>query len=134
MKINIRNELENKLMKSLNELDKRFDTIYNDLEQKLSKGVEESVNSCVTSTKELITDVSLIQILWIINHHFLALLTSFFVTLNLNGQTCFKTLEALCKKSGCHFPKNMNEFLDLNKTLAKHLHEHIDEDFGQIFP
>ncbi len=63
MKINIRNEFEKKLMKSLNELDKRFDTIYNDLEQKLSKGVEESVNSCVTSTKELISAVSLIQIL-----------------------------------------------------------------------
>ncbi len=63
MKINIRNELENKLMKSLNELDKGFDTIYNDLEQKLSKGVEESVNLCVTSTKELISAVSLIQIL-----------------------------------------------------------------------
>ncbi len=56
------NEFEKNLRKSLVELDKYFVNIYNDLEQCLSKGVEESVKSCVASTKELIAPVSVIQI------------------------------------------------------------------------
>ncbi|XP_016348144.1 nuclear GTPase SLIP-GC-like isoform X1 [Sinocyclocheilus anshuiensis] len=100
----IRMELENNLMKALNELETYFDNIYNDLEQRLSKGVEESVQSCVASTKAFIMPIA------------------------------YNTLEALCRKGGCHCPKNRDKVLNLNKTLAKHLHEYIDEDFCQIFP
>ncbi len=53
-------------MKSLTELDKYFDSIYNDLEQRLSKGVEESVQLCVASTKKMIAPVSVIQMFCII--------------------------------------------------------------------
>ncbi|XP_067267164.1 nuclear GTPase SLIP-GC-like isoform X2 [Chanodichthys erythropterus] len=101
-------ELEKNLMKALNELDKYFDSIYSDLEQCLSKGVEESVKSCVDSTKKLIT--------------------------KKDGRGFHKILGALCKNYGCYWSKNWDEVLDLNKTLAKHLHTCIDEDFIKIFP
>ncbi len=55
------NEFEKNLRKSLVELDKYFDSIYNDLEQCLSKGVEESLQSCVAATKKLIAPVSVIH-------------------------------------------------------------------------
>ncbi|XP_051728064.1 nuclear GTPase SLIP-GC-like isoform X2 [Ctenopharyngodon idella] len=101
-------ELEKNLMKALNELDKYFDSIYSDLEQCLSKGVDESVKSCVASTTELIT--------------------------KKDGRGFHKILGALCKNYGCYWSKNWDEVLDLNKTLAKHLHTCIDEDFIKIFP
>ncbi|XP_073677595.1 nuclear GTPase SLIP-GC-like [Garra rufa] len=104
MKDSIRMELESNLVKVLHELDKYFDSIYNDLEQHLSKGVEESVQLCVASTKAFIMPVT------------------------------YNTLEALCRKGGCHCTKNRDKVLDLNKTLVKHLYEYIDEDFCQIFP
>ncbi|XP_067217755.1 nuclear GTPase SLIP-GC-like [Chanodichthys erythropterus] len=102
-------ELEENLKMSLNELGKYFDSIYSDLEQCLSKGVDESVKSCVASTKKLIAP-------------------------NKDGRGFHKILGALCKNDGCYSSKNRNTILDLNKTLAKHLHECIDEDFSKIFP
>ncbi|XP_051728040.1 nuclear GTPase SLIP-GC-like isoform X3 [Ctenopharyngodon idella] len=102
-------ELEENLKMSLNELGKYFDSIYSDLEQCLSKGVDESEKSCVASTKKLIAP-------------------------NKDGRGFHKTLGALCKNDGCYSSKNRNTVLDLNKTLAKHLHECIDEDFSKIFP
>ncbi|XP_016146587.1 uncharacterized protein [Sinocyclocheilus grahami] len=109
MKINIRIKFEKNLMKSLIELDKYFDSIYNDLEQHLSKGVDESVQLCVASTKALIAP-------------------------NKDGRGFHKILGALCKNYGCYWSKNWDVVLDLNKTLAKHLHKCIDDDFCQIFP
>ncbi|CAM4637689.1 unnamed protein product [Leuciscus chuanchicus] len=47
-------EFEKNLMTSLNELGKYFDGIYSDLDLCLSKGVEESVKSCVASTNKMI--------------------------------------------------------------------------------
>ncbi|XP_051728052.1 nuclear GTPase SLIP-GC-like isoform X12 [Ctenopharyngodon idella] len=100
-------ELEKNLMKALNELDKYFDSIYSDLEQCLSKGVDESEKSCVASTKKLIT--------------------------NKDGRGFHKILGALCKNYGCYWSKNWDKILDLNKTLAEHLHEGINKDFNKIF-
>lgn len=58
-------EFEKNLMTSLNELGKYFDGIYSDLDLCLSKGVEESVKSCVDSTNKMIA-VSLIHMFCII--------------------------------------------------------------------
>ncbi|KAL1255191.1 hypothetical protein QQF64_013252 [Cirrhinus molitorella] len=103
------NKFKKNLENSLTELDKYFDSIYNDLEQHLSNGVEESVNSCVDSTKKLIAS-------------------------NTNGRGFHKILAALCKNYGCYWSKNWDVILDLNKTLAKHLHNSIYNDFCKIFP
>ncbi|XP_073677418.1 nuclear GTPase SLIP-GC-like [Garra rufa] len=103
------NEFKKNLKKSLNELDKYFDSIYNDLEQHLSEGVKESVQLCVDSTEKLIAS-------------------------NTNGRGFHKILAALCKNYGCYWSKNWDVIIDLNKTLAKHLHKHIYYDFCQIFP
>lgn len=59
-------EFEKNLMTSLNDLDKYFDAIYSDLDGCLSKGVGESVESCVASTNKMIALVSLIQMFCII--------------------------------------------------------------------
>ncbi|KAK2887548.1 hypothetical protein Q8A67_015776 [Cirrhinus molitorella] len=103
------NDFRKILEKSLIELDRYFDSIYNDLEQHLSNGVKESVNSCVDSTKKLIIP-------------------------NTNGRGFHKILGALCKNYGCYWSKNWDVILNLNKTLAKHLHKNIHDDFCQIFP
>ncbi|XP_059411193.1 nuclear GTPase SLIP-GC-like [Carassius carassius] len=103
------NEFKNNLKESLIELDKYFRSIYKDLEQHLSKGVEESVNSCVASTKKLIAS-------------------------NKDGRGFHKILGALCKNYGCYWSKNWDVVLDLNKSLAKHLHKNIYDDFCTIFP
>ncbi|XP_026145564.1 nuclear GTPase SLIP-GC-like isoform X2 [Carassius auratus] len=103
------NEFKNNLKESLIELDKYFRSIYKDLEQHLSKGVEESVNSCVASTKKLIAS-------------------------NKDGRGFHKILGALCKNYGCYWSKNWDVVLDLNKSLAKHLHKNIYDDFCKIFP
>ncbi|XP_056124293.1 nuclear GTPase SLIP-GC-like [Rhinichthys klamathensis goyatoka] len=109
MKVSIRKTIEENLTKALHELDNRFETIYNDLEQCLSKGVEDSVQSCVTSTKALIAPKK-------------------------DRRGFHKTLQALCKNHGCFMPRKMDQDLDLNKKLVKPLHESIDEDFNLIFP
>ncbi|XP_051746308.1 nuclear GTPase SLIP-GC-like isoform X30 [Ctenopharyngodon idella] len=104
MKDKVSMEFEESLMKALNELDSRFNTIYSVLEQCLSKGVEKSVELCVASTNTVIQNV------------------------------LHQTLRALCRYGGRYFSKSKNELLDLNKTLAENLHECLEEDFKQIFP
>ncbi|XP_051746264.1 nuclear GTPase SLIP-GC-like isoform X22 [Ctenopharyngodon idella] len=104
MKDKVSMEFEESLMKALNELDSRFNTIYSVLEQCLSKGVEKSVELCVASTKAVIQNV------------------------------LHQTLRALCRYGGRYFSKSKNELLDLNKALAENLHECLEEDFKQIFP
>ncbi|KAK9976509.1 hypothetical protein ABG768_021714 [Culter alburnus] len=104
MKDEVCMEFEESLMKALNKLDSRFNTIYSVLEQCLSKGVEKSVELCVASTKAMIVP-------------------------GFN-----KTLGALCRNGGCFFSKSRNELLDLNKALTENLHECLEEDFKQIFP
>ncbi|XP_016396109.1 nuclear GTPase SLIP-GC-like [Sinocyclocheilus rhinocerous] len=102
------NKFKKNLKESLSELDKYFVSIYKDLEQHLSKGVEESVSSCVASTKKMIS--------------------------NKDGRGFHKILGALCKNYGCYWSKNWDVVLDLNKSLAKHLHKNIYDDFCKIFP
>ncbi|XP_026087681.1 uncharacterized protein LOC113062213 isoform X2 [Carassius auratus] len=109
MKVNTLTKFEENLRKSLIELDKYFDNISNVLEQHLSNGVDESVQLCVASTKAMIAP-------------------------NKDGRGFHKILGALCKNYGCYWSKNRDVVRDLNKTLAKYLHKHIDEDFYQIFP
>ncbi|ROL48915.1 Nuclear GTPase SLIP-GC [Anabarilius grahami] len=108
-KVKVYTELEKNLKKALKELDSRFDTIYSDLEQRLSKGVEESVQLCVASTKAMISP-------------------------NMDKRGFHKILQDLCKNSGCYWSKNWDVILDLNKQLSKHMHEYISEYFNLIFP
>ncbi|XP_067268175.1 nuclear GTPase SLIP-GC-like [Chanodichthys erythropterus] len=108
-KVKAYRELEKNLKKALMELDSCFDTIYSDLKQRLSKGVEESVQLCVASTKAMISP-------------------------NIDKRGFHKILQALCKNSGCYWSKNWDVILDLNKQLAKHMHEYINEYFNLIFP
>ncbi|XP_073677416.1 nuclear GTPase SLIP-GC-like isoform X4 [Garra rufa] len=103
------NEFKKNLRKPLDELDRYFDSICNDLEQCLSKGVEVSVKLCVDATKNLITP-------------------------NKDGRGFHKILGALCKSNGCYWSKNWDVILDLNKTLAKDFHECIFDEFCKIFP
>ncbi|XP_050992024.1 nuclear GTPase SLIP-GC [Labeo rohita] len=109
MKVAIRMDLENNLKVALSEMDKYFDNISNDLEKCLSKGVEESVQSCVASAKALVAPKK-------------------------DGRGFHKIIQTLCKNYGCYWHKNCDAVLDLNKKLAKPLHENIYENFSQIFP
>ncbi|XP_050992005.1 uncharacterized protein LOC127181368 isoform X1 [Labeo rohita] len=109
MKVTVRMDLENNLKAALSEMDKYFDSIYNDLEKCLSKGVEESVQKCVASAKALVAPKK-------------------------DGRGFHKTLQALCKNYGCYWQKNRDAVLDLNKKLANPLHENIYDNFSQIFP
>ncbi|KAK7141706.1 hypothetical protein R3I93_015753 [Phoxinus phoxinus] len=106
-------ELEKNLKKALNKLGSRFDRIYSDLEQCLSKGVDESVQLCVASTKAMVSP----------NRHS-----------DIYEGRFHKILQALCKNGGCYWSKNWDVILDLNKQLVKHLQEHIDKYFNMIFP
>lgn len=108
LKGKVRIEYEKNLEKSLNELERYFDSIHNVLEQCLSRGVEQSVQKCVDTTMELIAP-------------------------KMDGRGFHKILSALCKNHGFYWSKNWNKILDLNKELAKHLQECIDDDFRQIF-
>ncbi|XP_077051303.1 nuclear GTPase SLIP-GC-like [Siphateles boraxobius] len=108
-KVKVYMELKNNLKKALNELDSRFDIIYRDLEQCLSKGVDESVQLCVASTKAMISP-------------------------NIDKRGFHKILQALCKNGGCYWSKNWDVILDLNRQLTKHLQEYINEYFNLIFP
>ncbi|XP_056124364.1 nuclear GTPase SLIP-GC-like [Rhinichthys klamathensis goyatoka] len=105
----IHKELKNNLKKALNELDNSFDNIYRVLEQLLSKGVENSKQSCVATTKAEIV-------------------------LNKDGRRFHKILQALCKNRGDYLSRNRDVYIDLNKALAKNLHECLQEDFKKIFP
>ncbi|ROI65361.1 Nuclear GTPase SLIP-GC [Anabarilius grahami] len=108
MKDKVCMEFKESLMKALNELDSRFNTIYSVLKRCLLKGVEKSVKLCVASTEAMIE--------------------------TNNGRGFHKTLGALCRNGGCYFSKSRNELLDLNEALAGNLHECLEEDFNQIFP
>lgn len=71
------------------------------------------------------------------NHNFLAILTLVFfcvVTQNKDGRRFHKILQALCKNGGDYLSKNRDVYLDLNKVLAKNLHECLQGDFKEIFP
>ncbi|XP_039534555.1 nuclear GTPase SLIP-GC-like isoform X2 [Pimephales promelas] len=108
-KVKVCMELENNLKKALNELDSRFDTIYTNLEKFLSRGVEESVQLCVASTKAIVAP-------------------------DIDKRGFHKILQALCKNGGCYWSKNWDVIIDLNRQLAKHLQEYINEYFNLIFP
>ncbi|KAK7139336.1 hypothetical protein R3I93_016469 [Phoxinus phoxinus] len=105
----IHRDLKNNLKKALKELDNSFDKINRILEQRLSEGVDKSNQSCVATTKDLIV-------------------------LNRDGRRFHKILQSLCKNGGYYLSKNRDVYLDLNKALAKNLHECLQEDFKKIFP
>ncbi|XP_056336506.1 nuclear GTPase SLIP-GC-like isoform X2 [Danio aesculapii] len=92
--------------KALRELNCRFDSLHEIMEQCLSKGVEKSVEQCVSTTKPVIAYV----------------------------KPSDKTLQALCRNKGYYWPKNKDAPVDLNKCLAKHIYDNIDEEFNLIFP
>ncbi|XP_009292286.1 nuclear GTPase, germinal center associated, tandem duplicate 3 isoform X2 [Danio rerio] len=94
------------LEKALKELNSQFNSHYKIIEQCFSKGVEKSVEQCVSTTKPVIASV----------------------------KPSDKTLQALCKNKGYYWPKNKDAPVDLNKCLAKHIYENIDEEFNLIFP
>ncbi|XP_005159452.1 nuclear GTPase, germinal center associated, tandem duplicate 2 isoform X2 [Danio rerio] len=94
------------LEKALKELNSRFDSHYKIIEQCFSKGVEKSVEQCVSTTKPVIASV----------------------------KPSDKTLQALCKNKGYYWPKSKDAAVDLNKCLAKHIYDNIDEEFNLIFP
>ncbi|XP_039534551.1 nuclear GTPase SLIP-GC-like isoform X1 [Pimephales promelas] len=102
-------EFENNLKTSLKELRSYFDGIISDLDQCLTRGVGESVISCVASTRQLIEP-------------------------NRDGSGFHRILGSFCKNYGCYRSKNWEKVFDLNKTLAGHLHECIEKDFNKIFP
>ncbi|XP_067221798.1 nuclear GTPase SLIP-GC-like isoform X2 [Chanodichthys erythropterus] len=110
-KASIHIELKKNLLKGRKKLNKRFVNIHNVLEQCLSKGVEKSVQSCVTTTMDTILR-------------------------NKDGRRFHRILQSMCKNGGCYLPKNRDEklYLDLNKELAKNLHECLHDDFNKIFP
>ncbi|XP_051718523.1 nuclear GTPase SLIP-GC-like isoform X1 [Ctenopharyngodon idella] len=108
-KASIHTELKKNLLKERNKLDKCFVNIHKVLEQCLSKGVEKSVQSCVATTKDKILH-------------------------NKDGRRFHKILQSLCKNGGCYLSKNRDVYLDLNKELAKNLHECLQDDFKKIFP
>ncbi|XP_048017774.1 nuclear GTPase SLIP-GC-like [Megalobrama amblycephala] len=111
MKASIHTELQKNLQEERTKLKKSFVNIHNVLEQCLSKGVEESVQSCVTATKDTILH-------------------------NKDGRRFHRILQSMCKNGGCYLPKNRDEklYLDLNKELAKNLHACLQDDFNKIFP
>ncbi|XP_051527702.1 nuclear GTPase SLIP-GC-like isoform X2 [Myxocyprinus asiaticus] len=108
-KARVHEEFEENLKKAQNELVKSFENIYSILEQCLSEGVEKAVKLCADTTWAVISP-------------------------NIDKRGFHKTLQALCKNGGCYWSKNLDKVIDLNKQLAKHLHESIDKDFFQIFP
>ncbi|XP_051949148.1 nuclear GTPase SLIP-GC-like [Xyrauchen texanus] len=108
-KSSMHNEFEENLKKAQNELVKYFDNIYNILEQCLSEGVKESVLLCLATTQAVISP-------------------------NIDKRVFHKILQAMCKNGGRYWSKHLDKVIDLNKQLAKHMHESIDKDFFQIFP
>ncbi|ROL44239.1 Tripartite motif-containing protein 35 [Anabarilius grahami] len=111
MKASIHTELKENLLQERNKLNKSLFNIHDVLEQCLSKGVEKSVQSCVAITKDKILH-------------------------NKDGRRFHQILQSLCKNGGCYLSKNWDVglYLDLNKELAKNLHECLEDDFNKIFP
>ncbi|KAK9962726.1 hypothetical protein ABG768_008080 [Culter alburnus] len=109
MKASIHTELKKNLQEERTKLKKSFDNIHNVLEQCLSKGVEESVQSCVTTTMDTILR-------------------------NKDGRRFHRILQSMCKNGGIYLKKNRDGDLDLNKELAKNLHACLQDDFNKIFP
>ncbi|XP_073787573.1 uncharacterized protein nuggc.1 isoform X2 [Danio rerio] len=105
IKAAVRNDYKESLKKALRELNGRFDPLYETIEQCFSKGVEKSVDQCLSTTKPVISSVPY-----------------------------DKTLQALCKKKGFCWPQYWDAPVDLNKCLAKHIYDNIDEEFSLIFP
>ncbi|XP_048058475.1 nuclear GTPase SLIP-GC-like isoform X2 [Megalobrama amblycephala] len=107
----VHKDLEESLVKALNDLDHHFDSSYKILDECLTKGVEESVELCVKTTKSMMASVA-----------------------PDDKRGFHKTLQALYKNKGCYWPKNWDAPLDLNMILAKHMHDNIDKEFNSIFP
>nr|XP_055075134.1 nuclear GTPase SLIP-GC-like [Misgurnus anguillicaudatus] len=109
MKDKVQKEYEKNLTKAQKELDNYFDSMYNDLKECLSAGVRESVRFCVADTEAVVSP-------------------------DMDKRGFHKILQALCKNGGEYWSKNWDLVLDLNKQLAKHLHESVDTNFNTIFP
>ncbi|XP_065143630.1 nuclear GTPase SLIP-GC-like isoform X2 [Paramisgurnus dabryanus] len=109
IKDKVHKEYEKNLMKAQKELDKYFDSCYNDLKKCLSAGVSKSIQSCVPDTEALVSP-------------------------NKDKRGFHKVLQALCNNGGYYWSKNWDVVLDLNKKLADHLHGSINPYFSRIFP
>ncbi|XP_067282375.1 nuclear GTPase SLIP-GC-like isoform X2 [Pseudorasbora parva] len=107
----VHKDLEENLEKALNELNHNFDSPTRILDQCLLKGAEESVELCVATAKSSIDFVA-----------------------PDDKRGFHKSLQAMYKNKGYHWPKNWNAPLDLNMILAKHMHDNIDTEFNSIFP
>ncbi|KAA0710115.1 hypothetical protein E1301_Tti018905 [Triplophysa tibetana] len=107
----VQTKLEKSLEKKLKILDGQFDSLYGILEQCLSKGVEESVKSFVKTKRGVILPVR-----------------------PEKNNLCYNTYQAMCRKNGCHWPKNWNEPIDFNKSLTKHMYDNINAEFELMFP
>ncbi|XP_056336508.1 uncharacterized protein LOC130247287 [Danio aesculapii] len=106
IKATVRKDYYENLEKALKELNSRFDPLYDIIEQCFSKAVEKSVEQCLITTIHVIASV----------------------------KPADKTVQALCKNKGYYWPKNKDAPVDLNKCLAKHIYDNIDEEFNLIFP
>ncbi|XP_050992060.1 nuclear GTPase SLIP-GC-like [Labeo rohita] len=107
----VHKNLEENLAKALKELGCVFDSLYNIINQRLSKGVEKSVKLCIDTKNAMIASAA------------------------PNDRRGFhKILQALYKNKGWYWPKNRDAPLDLNMCLAKHMHDNIDDEFNLIFP
>ncbi|XP_051535463.1 nuclear GTPase SLIP-GC-like isoform X2 [Myxocyprinus asiaticus] len=103
----LQKQFQDNLKKALADMHSHFDEILEKLDSCLTKGVDESMELCLkTACDEVISPPS------------------------KNNQWYHKTLEALCKHRGSYYSKT-NE-VDLNKCLANHMYNSIDEDFRKL--
>ncbi|XP_057184476.1 nuclear GTPase SLIP-GC-like isoform X1 [Triplophysa rosa] len=104
-------DLQTNIVKELKLLDGHFEDLYETLKRCLSKGVEESVRSCVNTTQDMLSSV------------------------RPKGNRGFhKIFRAMCGRGGFYWPRKWNEPLDLNKCLTKHMYDNINEEFVLMFP
>ncbi|KAA0710116.1 Nuclear GTPase SLIP-GC [Triplophysa tibetana] len=104
-------ELQTNLEKNLKLLDDNFEGLYEKLKRCLSKGVEESVRSCVKTTQDMLSSVR-----------------------PKSNRGFHRIFRAMCERGGFYWPKKWNEPLDLNKCLSKHMYDNINKEFVLMFP
>nr|XP_055076832.1 nuclear GTPase SLIP-GC-like isoform X2 [Misgurnus anguillicaudatus] len=109
IKTKFHDDLKKNLNEALNELERQFDFIQNNLDQCLSNGVLESVQQCLENARAELIDPE------------------------TDNRGYHKILKALCKKNGHYWSRNWEVTLDLNKCLARHMKENISEEFSIIF-
>nr|XP_055076867.1 nuclear GTPase SLIP-GC-like [Misgurnus anguillicaudatus] len=110
-KAEVRKKLEKKLKEALKILDGHFDSLNTILERSLEKSIKESMDSHDMNTEDMFSSVY-----------------------RVDSKINYKTYQAMCRKNGCHWPKNWNESIDLNKYLSKYMRRNIEKEFKWMFP